>query len=63
MVDLGRARALVDPASEWAQMVREAWRLQPEQFWTADLSGVDWPRVLERYLPLVDRVATQGRTF
>ncbi|MGA3219202.1 MAG: S41 family peptidase, partial [Acidimicrobiales bacterium] len=59
-VDLGRARVLVDPASEWAQMVREAWRLQPEQFWTADLSGVDWQRVLERYLPLMDRVATRA---
>ena len=60
LVDLGRARVLVDPASEWAQMVREAWRLQPEQFWTADLSGVDWQRVLERYLPLMDRVATRA---
>ncbi len=59
-VDLGRARVLVVPGREWAQMVREAWRLQPEQFWTADLSGVDWPRVLDRYLPLVDRVATRA---
>lgn len=59
-VDLGRARALVVPGLEWAQMVREAWRLQLEQFWTADLSGVDWLRVLDRYLPLVDRVATRA---
>ncbi len=59
-VDLGRARALVSPGMEWAQMVREAWRLQVEQFWTADLSGVDWQRVLDRYLPLVDRVATRA---
>ena len=43
-VDLDRARVLVDPGAEWAQMVREAWRLQPDQFWTADLSGVDWQR-------------------
>jgi tricorn protease len=60
LVDLGRARVLVDPGAEWAQMVREAWRLQLEQFWTADLSGVDWQRVLDRYLPLVDRVATRA---
>ena len=59
-VDLGRARALVEPGPEWAQMVREAWRLQLEQFWTADLSGVDWQRVLDRYLPLVDRVGTRA---
>ncbi len=59
-IDLGRARALVDPGLEWAQMVREAWRLQLEQFWTADLSGVDWLRVLDRYLPLVERVASRA---
>jgi tricorn protease len=59
-IDLGRARALVEPGPEWAQMVREAWRLQLEQFWTADLSGVDWQRVLDRYLPLVDRVGTRA---
>jgi tricorn protease len=58
-VDLGRIRVQVDPGAEWAQMLREAWRLQPEQFWTADLSGVDWQRVLDRYLPLVERVATR----
>lgn len=58
-VDLGRARISVDPAVEWAQMVREAWRLQPDRFWAADLSGVDWDRVLARYLPLVERVATR----
>ena len=41
-------------------MLREAWRLQPDHFWTADLSGVDWPSVLDRYLPLVERVATRA---
>ncbi len=59
-VDLERVRVLVDPGAEWPQMLREAWRLQPEHFWAADLSGVDWPRVLDRYLPLVDRVATRA---
>ena len=54
-VDLGRVRALVDPAAEWPQMLREAWRLQLDHFWTADLSGVDWQSVLDRYLPLVDK--------
>ena len=59
-VDLGRVRVLVDPGAEWAQMVREAWRLQPEHFWAEDLSGVDWDKVLERYLPLVELVATRA---
>ncbi len=59
-VDLDRVRVLVDPGAEWAQMLREAWRLQLDHFWTADLSGVDWPGVLDRYLPLVERVSTRS---
>ncbi len=41
-------------------MLREAWRLQLDYFWTPDLSGVDWESVLDRYLPLVDLVATRS---
>ncbi len=59
-VDLGRIRLAVDPGAEWAQMLREAWRLQREHFWVADMSGVDWDQVLERYLPLVELVATRS---
>ena len=60
LVDLGRVRVLVDPGAEWAQMVKEAWRLQLDHFWADDLSGVDWQRVLDRYLPLVGLVATRS---
>lgn len=58
-VDLGRVRPRVDPGAEWAQMVKEAWRLQAQHFWVPDLSGVDWDLVLQRYLPLVERAATR----
>ncbi|MFQ5504263.1 MAG: S41 family peptidase [Planctomycetota bacterium] len=59
-VDLNRVRLAVMPEAEWPQMFREAWRLQREQFWTSDMGGVDWELILERYLPLVDRVATRA---
>ena len=58
-IDLNRVRVSVDPAAEWRQMYNEAWRLQVENFWTKDMSGVDWPRVRDRYLPLVEKVATR----
>lgn len=58
-LDLGRVRVSVDPGAEWAQMFCEAWRLQRDHFWVEDMSGVDWLRVRNRYLPLVDRVATR----
>ena len=60
LVDLGRLRVLVEPGAEWAQMVKEAWRLQRDHFWAEDLSGVDWQKVLDRYLPLVELVATRS---
>jgi tricorn protease len=59
-VDLGRLRLEVVPEREWRQMLREAWRLQRDQFWTSDMSRVDWKNALERYLPLVERVATRS---
>lgn len=59
-LDLGRAKISVRPESEWRQMFAEAWRLQREQFWVADMGGVDWQRVYQRYAPLVDRVGSRG---
>ncbi|MFI8927522.1 S41 family peptidase [Streptomyces sp. NPDC053474] len=57
-VDLGRVRQEVDPAAEWRQMYAEAGRLMRDNFWRADMGGVDWDGVLERYRPVLDRVAT-----
>ena len=35
----GGCKVSVQPAAEWRQMFREAWRLQREQFWTEDMAG------------------------
>jgi tricorn protease len=58
-IDLGRVKVAVQPPAEWRQMYREAWRLQRDNFWTEDMSQVDWQAVYDRYLPLVDRIATR----
>src|SRR6185312_1568146 len=60
VLDLDRIRCSVVPQAEWRQMFREMWRLQRDHFWTTDLSKVDWPEVYERYLPILERVATRG---
>ncbi|WP_340379626.1 S41 family peptidase [Streptomyces sp. SS7] len=57
-VDLGRIRQTVDPAAEWRQMYDETGRIMRDNFWLADLGGLDWDAVLDRYRPLLDRVAT-----
>jgi tricorn protease len=58
-VDLGRVRIDIDPALEWAQMMREAWRLQRDHFWDEKMTGIDWQSILDRYRPLLDRVSTR----
>ncbi|MFJ7963730.1 S41 family peptidase [Streptomyces sp. NPDC096324] len=57
-VDLSRVRQYVDPAAEWRQMYDETGRLMRDNFWRPDLGGVDWDGVLDRYRPVLERVAT-----
>ncbi|MFE9018747.1 S41 family peptidase [Streptomyces sp. NPDC007808] len=57
-VDLTRVRQTVDPSAEWRQMFEETGRIMRDHFWRPDMNGVDWTGVLDRYRPLVDRVAT-----
>ena len=59
-IDLSRVRVSVDPRREWRQMLHEVWRLQRDQFWVPDMSGVNWEAVYARYEPLLDRVATRS---
>ncbi|MGW2728281.1 S41 family peptidase [Streptomyces sp. NPDC001494] len=59
-VDLDRLRVPLRPGGEWRQMFRETWRLQRENFWHDGMAGTDWDAVYDRYLPLVDRVATRS---
>jgi tricorn protease len=59
-VHLGRVKVSVDPPAEWHQMLREAWRLMRDNFWTPTLSEVDWQRVYERYAPLLERAAVRS---
>ena len=57
-VDLSRVRQTADPSAEWRQMYEETGRIMRDHFWRPDMSGVDWTGVLDRYRPVLDRVAT-----
>ena len=59
-VDLGGWTFPVDPREEWQQMFRDAWRLLRDYFYDPGMHGVDWPAVLAKYLPLVDRVTDRA---
>ena len=59
-LELNRVKVSVQPATEWKQMFAEAWRLQREQFWTEDMSGIDWDAIYAQYAPLVERVGSRS---
>ena len=55
-VDLTRARFQADPVALWRHAYGEAGRYLRRDYWTPDMSGVDWDGVLGDYRPLLDRI-------
>lgn len=55
----GDLTAVVDPREEWRQMFREVWRTYRDHFYDAELHGLDWDAVGERYGKLVDDAVTR----
>ncbi len=60
LLDFSRVKLSIVPLYEWTQMYREAWRLQRDQFWTENMSNIDWNGVYSLYLPLLARVASRA---
>ena len=52
-LDLSGALLRVDPLAEWGQMFQEAWRIHRDYFYDADMHGLDWKAVAERYRPFL----------
>ncbi|MBP2477470.1 tricorn protease [Crossiella equi] len=52
------AELTIDLRAERRQMLDETWRFMREHFWTADLAGVAWESMRERYQPLLELVHT-----
>ncbi|MCB9640016.1 MAG: PD40 domain-containing protein [Myxococcales bacterium] len=50
----------IDPAKEWEQILKEAWRLQRDFYWAADMAKIDWKKIGERYFKLLPRILTRG---
>jgi tricorn protease len=55
-VDLTRARFMADPDALWRHAYGEVGRLVRRDFWTPDMSEVDWDGALGAYRPLLDRI-------
>lgn len=59
-VELGPLTMQLDPAQEWRQMFRDAWRFERDYFHEPSLHGVDWRAVRARYEPLLSGVGSRG---
>ena len=50
------ARVRVQPQREWAQILREVWRIQRDYFYDPNMHGVDWPAMWERWSAFLPHV-------
>lgn len=56
-VSVAQLEMWVDPRAEWAQIFREAWRVQRDKFYDPKMHGADWNAVYAKYSPLLQHVA------
>ncbi len=59
-LDLSSWTFPLEPREEWRQMFRDGWRLLRDYFYDPGMHGVDWPAMLAKYSPLVDRVSDRS---
>lgn len=55
-VALTDVRSFVDPDAEWQQIFNDAWRMQQEYFYDANMHGINWRAVYNKYQPLLKHV-------
>jgi tricorn protease-like protein len=56
--------ARIQPRAEWAQILRDAWRIQRDFFYVANMHGVDWEAVYEQYAAMLpDAVVREDVSF
>ncbi|MFO7894494.1 MAG: PDZ domain-containing protein [Longimicrobiales bacterium] len=50
----------IDPTAEWAQMLREAWRINRDYFYDPGMHGAEWPAVWETYAQFIPHMVTRA---
>lgn len=59
-VDLSGWTMSVVPGQEWRQMYVDAWRLLRDYFYATNMHGADWPKVRDKYAPLLERIRSRA---
>lgn len=52
-IDLSGLKTYIDPSLEWQQIFDDAWRMQRDYFYDANMHGIDWQAVYKKYQPLL----------
>jgi len=55
-LNLSGLEVTLDRAAEWKQIYNECWRQMRDFFYAPNMHGVDWPKVRDKYAPLVGHV-------
>jgi len=50
---------LVDPVQEWKQIFTDTWRFERDYFYDANMHGVNWNQVKERYTKMLNSAMTR----
>ena len=59
-LSLKELKATIDPRAEWRQILRDAWRIQRDYFYAANLHGVNWEAVYEQYSKMLEDCASRA---
>ena len=56
-LSLNGMRAEIDPPQEWKQVFNEVWRQERDYFYEAEMNGVDWQKMHDKYAALLPAVS------
>jgi len=59
-IDFEGLTLAVDPAAEWGQILREAWRIGRDFFYAPNMHGVDWAAIWPIYAARLPRVGDRS---
>ena len=59
-VSTSNMNMMISPREEWAQILREAWRLERDFFYDPNMHGVDWDAVWEQYESMLKDCTTRA---
>lgn len=55
----GEMEMTIEPRQEWKQLFTDAWRFERDFFYDANMHGVDWQAMRQRYGRLIDDAVTR----